>query len=84
MNWHERFGNMMMLNEFKVIESDKCIFYKLENSICTIKSLYVNNLLMIREYIHVVNEVKSLLSNNFDMKDFEEVNVNLSIRITNS
>jgi hypothetical protein len=39
---------------------------------------------MFRENIHVVNEVKSLLSNNSDMKEFEEVNVILGIKITNS
>jgi hypothetical protein len=30
---------------------------------------------MFTENIHVVNEVKPLLCNNFDMKDFKEANV---------
>ena len=74
----------MMSNEFKVNESDKCIYYKLENNICTIICLYVNDLLMFRANIQVVNQVKSLLFNNSDMKDFEEVNVILRIKITNT
>ena len=73
----------MMSNDFKVNGSDKCIFYKMENSICTIRCLCVIDFLMFRENIHVVNEVKSLLSNYFDMKDFKEVNVILD-EITNS
>jgi hypothetical protein len=46
--------------------------------------LYVNDLLMYRANIHVVNQVKSLLFNNSDMKDFKEVNVILRVKITNT
>ena len=39
---------------------------------------------MFRANIHVVNEMKSLLSNNFDKKEFEKVDVILVIKIINS
>ena len=34
--WHEKFDNLIISNGFKVNESDKCIYYKSENDICTI------------------------------------------------
>jgi len=58
--------------------------YKYNNNICTIICLYVDDLLIFGSNIHVVNAVKSLLSNNFDMKDLGEANVILGIKITRS
>ena len=34
--WHEKFDNLIISNGFKVNESDKYIYYKYENDICTI------------------------------------------------
>ena len=65
-------------------EIDKCIYYKYNNNICTIICLYVDDLLIFGSNIHAVNAVKSLLSNNFDMKDLGEANVILGIKITRS
>jgi len=45
----------MIRNEFKVNESDKVIYYKFDNNICTIIYLYVDNLLIFGSNIHVVN-----------------------------
>jgi hypothetical protein len=74
----------MTSNEFKVNESDKCIYYKYENGICTIVCLYVDDLLIFGSNISAINAVKSLLSNNFDMKDLGEASVILGIKITRS
>ena len=63
-------------------ESDKCIYYKYENNICTVICLYVDDLLILGSNIHVVNNVKSLLCANFDMKDLGESKVILGIKIT--
>ena len=82
--WHEKFGNLMIRNEFKVNESDKCIYCKYDNNICTIICLYVDNLLIFGANIHEVNVVKSLLSNNFDMEDLGEASVTLGIKVTRS
>jgi len=81
--WHEKFDNLMIMNGFKVNESDKCIYYKYKNNLCTIICLYVDDLLIFGPNIHDVNDVKSLLSNNFDMKDLE-ANVILGSKITRS
>ncbi|KAK2455989.1 putative mitochondrial protein [Trifolium repens] len=82
--WHEKFDNLMLSNGFKVNESDKCIYYKFENGICTIICLYVDDLLIFGSNLSAVNAVKSLLGNNFDMKDLGEANVILGIKITRS
>ncbi|KAK2382392.1 hypothetical protein QL285_069931 [Trifolium repens] len=82
--WHIKFDSLMTSNEFKVNESDKCIYYKYENGICTIVCLYVDDLLIFGSNISAINAVKSLLSNNFDMKDLGEASVILGIKITRS
>lgn len=55
-----------------------------ENSININICLYVDDLLIFGSKINVINNVKSLLCNNFDMKDLEEVSVILDIKITRS
>jgi len=45
----------MIRNEFKVNESDKVIYYKYDNNICTIICLYVDNLRIFGSNFHVVN-----------------------------
>jgi len=74
----------MILNEFKVNESDKCIYYKYDKNVCLIICLYVDDLLIFGANIPAINSVKSLLSNNFDMKDLGEADVILGIKITRS
>jgi len=74
----------MISNEFKLNESDKCIYYKFDKNICTIICFYVVDLLIFGSTIPTINSVKSLLSNNFDMKDLGEVDVILDIKITRS
>ncbi|KAM7494813.1 hypothetical protein LguiB_029422 [Lonicera macranthoides] len=80
--WHEKFDELIIANGFRINESDKCIYYKTENNACTIICLYVDDLLIFCSNIHVVNNVKSMLCENFDMKDLGEANVILGIKIT--
>jgi len=63
-------------------ESDKYIYYRYENNICTIIFLYVDDILIFGSNIYAINDIKSLLCNNFDMKDLGEANVILGIKIT--
>jgi len=74
----------MLLNEYKVNESDKCIYYKYGNKICTIISLYVDDLLTFGSKIHVVNYMKSLFIHNINKKDLDKVEVILGLKITRS
>ena len=70
--WHEKFDSLVISNGFKINESDKCIYYKSENNICTIICLY-NDLLIFGSNIHVMNNVKSFLCAHFDMKNYEKL-----------
>jgi len=74
----------MLLNEYKVNESDKCIYHKHLNNICTIICLYEDNLLIFGLNIHVMNYVKSLFINNVDNKNLHKVEVILGFKITKS
>ncbi|KAA0066068.1 Retrovirus-related Pol polyprotein from transposon TNT 1-94 [Cucumis melo var. makuwa] len=79
--WHEKFDNLLMSKGFKVNESDKCIYYKTEGRLCIIICLYVDDMLIFGSNLHIINDVKSMLSANFDMKDLGEADVILGIRI---
>ena len=73
-----------MSKGFKVNKSDKCIYYKFENGLCTIVCLYVDDKLIFGSNLNVINDVKSMLCADFDMKDLGEANVILGIKITQS
>ena len=75
---------LIISHDIKVNESDKCIYYKSKNDICTIICLYVDDLLIFGSNIHAINLVKSLLSANFDMKDLGKASVILGIKIPRS
>ncbi|KAL0533786.1 hypothetical protein IC582_028057 [Cucumis melo] len=79
---HEKFDNLLMSKGFKVNESDKCIYYKIEGRLCIIICLYVDDMLIFGSNLHVINDVKSMLNVNFDMKDLGEADVILGIKIT--
>jgi len=74
----------MLSNEHKVNESDKCIYNKYGNNICTIICLYEDDSLIFGLKIHVMNYVKSLFINNIDKKDLDKVEVILGFKITRS
>ncbi|TYK00058.1 hypothetical protein E5676_scaffold596G00040 [Cucumis melo var. makuwa] len=79
--WHEKFNNLLMSKGFKVNESDECIYYKTEGRVCIIICLYVDDMLIFGSNLHIINDVKSMLSANFDMKDLGEADVILGIKI---
>lgn len=81
--WHEKFDNLIS-NGYKVNESDKCVYYKYENRILTIICIYVENILIFGSNIQAVNDVKSILYNDYDMNDLGEASVILGIKITRS
>ena len=71
-----------MSKGFKINESEKCIYYKTEDRLCTIICLYLDDILIFGSNLHVINAEKSMLSANFDMKNLGEANVILHIKIT--
>ena len=63
---------MIISHGFRINESDKCVYYKFIDNICTIICLYVDDLLIFGSHIDVVNKVKNLLRQNFDPVTLEE------------
>ena len=80
--WHDKFDSLIISHGFRINESDKCVYYKFIDNICTIICLYVDNLLIFESHIDVVNKVKNLLRQNFDMKNLGEADLILGTKIT--
>ena len=78
--WHEKFDNLITTIRFKVHESDKCINYKSKNCLCTIICLYLNDMLIFGSNLYIINNVKSMFTTIFDMKDLKQGNVMLGIK----
>ena len=62
-------------------EGDKCVYYKYGGGKGVILCLYVDDILIFGTDMDVINEVKSFLSQNFDMKDLGEEDAILNIKL---
>jgi hypothetical protein len=79
--WHEKFDTTLTGAGFAVNEADKCVYYRHGGGQSVILCLYVDDILIFGTNINIINEVKSFLSNSFDMKDLEEADVILNIKL---
>ena len=79
--WHEKFYNTLISNEFFVNESDRCVHNKFFVDSGVIICLCVDDILILGTDMDVVKSTKDLLSSNFDMKDLGGVDVILGIKI---
>ncbi|KAI5350367.1 hypothetical protein L3X38_003258 [Prunus dulcis] len=79
--WHEKFDKVILDYDFKFNGHDKCVYYKENNGEHVILCLYVDDILIFGTNLEIVNNVKSYLSRNFDMKDMGEANVILGMKI---
>jgi hypothetical protein len=78
--WHEKFDRTLTSAGFVLNEADTCVYYRFVGCKGVILCLYVNDILILRTSIDVINDVKSFLSQNFDMKDLGEADVILNIK----
>jgi hypothetical protein len=79
--WHEKFDRTLTSTGFVVNEADTCVYYRFGGSKRVILCLYVDDILIFGTSIDVVNDVKSFLSQSFDMKDLGEADVILNIKL---
>nr|CAE02929.3 OSJNBa0014K14.1 [Oryza sativa Japonica Group] len=79
--WHEKFDKTLTSAGFAVNEADKCVYYRHGGGEGVILCLYVNDILIFGANLEVINEVKSFLSQNFDMKDLGVADVILNIKL---
>ena len=79
--WHEKFDRTLTSVGFVVNEAGKCVYYRHGGGEDVILYLYVDDILIFGTNMKVINEVKSFLSNSFDMKDLGEADVILNIKL---
>ena len=79
--WHEKFDKTLTSAGFTVNEADTCVYYRYGGGKGVILCLYVNDILIFGTSIDEINDVKSFLSQNFDMKDLGETDVILNIKL---
>jgi hypothetical protein len=79
--WHEKFDRILTYAGFVVNEADICVYYWYGGGKGVIFCLYVDDILIFGTKLHVIKEVKNLLSNNFEMKDLGEADVILKFKL---
>jgi hypothetical protein len=79
--WHDKFDKTLTSAGFVANEADNCVYYRFGGGHGVILCLYVDDILIFGTSIEVINEVKSFLSQSFDMKDLGEANVILNIKL---
>lgn len=79
--WHERFDSMILEYGFKHNSADKCIYSKFTSEYGVVICLYVDDMLIIDTNMVGVNESKKYLSSKFKMKDMNEVDTILGIKV---
>jgi len=66
---------------FNRAESDQCLYIRTRKEISYYILLYVDNLLIICSDLNMINTVKRLMSNEFEMTDVGKVNCFLGMHI---
>jgi hypothetical protein len=79
--WHGKFDNTVTQISFAVNEADKCVYYRYGGGKGVIMCLHVDDILNFRTDIDVIHEVKSIISQNLNMKYLGEANVILNIKL---
>jgi hypothetical protein len=79
--WHEKFDQTLTSAGFVINEADTCVYYRYGGGKGVILCLYVDDILIFGTSLDEVNDVKSFLSQNFDMKDLREADVILNIKL---
>src|ERR1044071_1108930 len=63
------------------MRADRCVYYRHGGGDSVILCLYVDDILIFRTSMIVINEVKSFLSKSFAMKDLGQADVILNIKL---
>jgi hypothetical protein len=79
--WHEKFDRTFMSAGFVVNETDTCVYYRFGGGKEIILCLYVGDIRIFGTSIDVINDVKSFLSQSFDVKDLGDAEVILNIKL---
>jgi hypothetical protein len=79
--WYEKFDKTLTSTGFAINEVNTCVYYRYGGGKGVILCLYVDDILIFGTSFNEINDVKSFLSQNLDMKDLGEANVILNIKL---
>jgi hypothetical protein len=79
--WHIKFDEIILGDNFRINEFDKCVYYKKNNSDFIILCLYVDDILLFGTSLKIIQETKNYLSSKFDMKDLGEADIILGMKL---
>jgi hypothetical protein len=79
--WYLKFDETIRKFGFKENEEDNCIYAKFKNGKFIFVALYVDDILLASNDVHLLLETKGFLSSHFDMKDLGEGSYVLGIEI---
>ena len=79
--WHEKFDSVILEYGFQHNVADKCIYSKFTENYGVIICLYVDDMLIIGTNMDGVQDTKKYLSSQFKMKDLNEVDTILGIKV---
>ena len=79
--WHEKIDRTLTSAGFVVNKADKCVYYRFDRAEGVILCLYEDGILIFGTSLNVIKEVKDFLSQSFEMKDLEEADVILNIKL---
>ena len=78
---HEKFDSVILEYGFTHNSADKCIYSKFTDSFDVIICLYVDDMLIISTNMHGINDTKNYLTSRFKMKDLNEVDTILGVKV---
>jgi hypothetical protein len=79
--WHLKFDETIRKFGVKKNDEDNCIYVKFNNRKFIFLVLYVDDILLASNDVHLLLETKGFLSSHFDMKDLDEASYILKIEI---
>ena len=79
--WHEEFDSVVFSNGFVHNGADKCMYSKFTKEYGVIVCLYMDDMLIFGTNMKGACETKKYLSSMFQMKDLNEVDTILGIKI---
>uniref|UniRef100_A0A2N9HA68 CCHC-type domain-containing protein n=1 Tax=Fagus sylvatica TaxID=28930 RepID=A0A2N9HA68_FAGSY len=79
--WHEKFDTVILANGFKHNGADKCVYSKFTSEYGVIVCLYVDDMLIFGTNMLGVCETKKYLASVFMMKDLNEADTILGIKV---
>ena len=72
-SWNQRFDEVIKAFGFINVFGEACIYKKVSGSSIAFLILYVDDILLIGNYVELLESVKDYLNGSFSMKDLEEV-----------